>query len=435
MRIIGLTGLAPTYPPVAAPPAPSYEANPDHFGLVKGWAATNGHLSGSGSYTIHRVTNLNASGPGSFRAALEAPGERLVVFETSGNINWAGATVNIDNPYITVAGQTAPSPGITVINGTINPRTHNGVIMHMKFRPGTGAGSGKDAMETRPGCRDFILSHCSFSWGTDGTLDIGGFNLNGSDPNVWRNITSRNITVDRCIIAESLTVGSGACLVEDNANAILFYGCMFSNSQHRMPLWKGGSRGAMINNLIYNGADKFTDSTLVASAWGSKAKQEVYLDAMGNYAQAGPNVSGTAAFHEVVSNYGTRYYGNDNIAKRTNGTNYPETVCIANTQSYNAGGYILVVGAEIQGGHGVVPIAATATPDFVEDSAGAFPWARDPIDARQFSDFRSGLGQHLSSQNQRGGYPLNVVNTRPFNPDHWDLTSAGVEPIHEDALS
>src|SRR5688572_1823081 len=79
---------------------------------VKGWAAdTRGGRGGR----IVRVTTLAASGPGSLKAALDSDGPRIVVFEVGGVIDMAGQPLNISRPYVTVAGQTAPSPGITVI--------------------------------------------------------------------------------------------------------------------------------------------------------------------------------------------------------------------------------------------------------------------------------------------------------------------------------
>ena len=63
--------------------------------------------------TVYPVSNLNDSGAGSLRAALEASGPRVVVFETSGAII-ARSDYTISQPYCTVAGQTAPSPGITL---------------------------------------------------------------------------------------------------------------------------------------------------------------------------------------------------------------------------------------------------------------------------------------------------------------------------------
>src|SRR5690606_19667981 len=68
--------------------------------------------------TVYRVTNLNDSGAGSLKACVDASGPRVCVFEVSGTIHMSG-DLNIRNPKITIAGQTAPSPGITLRGGGI----------------------------------------------------------------------------------------------------------------------------------------------------------------------------------------------------------------------------------------------------------------------------------------------------------------------------
>ena len=68
---------------------------------------------------IIRVTTLAKDGPGSLAEALAAKGPRIVVFEVGGAIDLARSTLDIREPYVTIAGQTAPSPGIT-----LHPRRH-----------------------------------------------------------------------------------------------------------------------------------------------------------------------------------------------------------------------------------------------------------------------------------------------------------------------
>ena len=90
------------------------------FPGAQGWAA---QTPGGRGGRIIRVTNLNASGPGSFRAALEARGPRIIVFEVGGVIDMGLTSWTIDQPFLTIAGQTAPSPGITLIRGGLDIRT------------------------------------------------------------------------------------------------------------------------------------------------------------------------------------------------------------------------------------------------------------------------------------------------------------------------
>ncbi|NCB26948.1 MAG: hypothetical protein EOM62_16030 [Bacteroidia bacterium] len=79
--------------------------------------------AGRGGRVI-RVTSLEDSGPGSLRAALEATGPRIVVFEVGGVIH-LNSKLRIDNPFITVAGQTAPGQGIMIRNWGIYIHTHD----------------------------------------------------------------------------------------------------------------------------------------------------------------------------------------------------------------------------------------------------------------------------------------------------------------------
>src|SRR6266850_6652991 len=95
---------------------------------------------------VLRVTNLDAAGPGSLRHALDTPGPRLVVFEVGGVIDLGGESLVVRQPDITIAGQTAPDPGITLIRGGLVVETHDVVIEHIAVRPGTEARGAPDAL-------------------------------------------------------------------------------------------------------------------------------------------------------------------------------------------------------------------------------------------------------------------------------------------------
>ncbi len=141
-----------------------------------GWAA---HTPGGRGGQIIKVTNLNGDGPGSLRAAVEAKGPRIVVFEVGGVIDLGQREIKITEPYLTIAGQTAPSPGITLIRGGIDLGGHDVVIQHIRVRVGEAGAQKKsgweeDAFSTIGDAHDIIVDHCSFYWATDENMSASG---------------------------------------------------------------------------------------------------------------------------------------------------------------------------------------------------------------------------------------------------------------------
>ena len=135
-----------------------------------GWAA---YTPGGRGGRVIRVTNLNADGPESFARAVGAKGPRIIVFEVGGVIDLDGKSIGIDEPFVTIAGQTAPSPGITFVRGGIGIHTHDVILQHVRVRPGE-AGRPKtsgweiDAIATSgPDAYNVIVDNCSCSWATD----------------------------------------------------------------------------------------------------------------------------------------------------------------------------------------------------------------------------------------------------------------------------
>lgn len=119
--------------PLAAQPGQVWKHPP-------GWTQTRG---GDAGRTIV-VTTLAASGPGSIAEALAADGARTVVFRVGGVIDLSGRSLSIHEPNVTIAGETAPSPGITIIQGGISIATHDVVLRHIRVRPGTPRGGARD---------------------------------------------------------------------------------------------------------------------------------------------------------------------------------------------------------------------------------------------------------------------------------------------------
>ena len=120
---------------------------------------------------VYFVTNLNDSGSGSLRAALEASGPRIVVFRTGGTIS-LNSSLNISNPYITIAGQTAPGGGITIKGGDIRVSTHDVVMRYITSRRGAGGNNHAGTLyaNNSNNVYNIVIDHCSFSWGVDETF-------------------------------------------------------------------------------------------------------------------------------------------------------------------------------------------------------------------------------------------------------------------------
>jgi len=136
---------------------------------------------------VYEVTNLNDSGQGSLRAAIEASGPRTVVFRVSGTITLE-SPLTIKNPFITIAGQTAPGDGISIRRHPINIGADHVIIRYLRVRLGDESGEDYDAISSRY-CKHLIVDHVSASWSVDECVSI---------------YHCDSITVQWCIISESL---------------------------------------------------------------------------------------------------------------------------------------------------------------------------------------------------------------------------------------
>jgi len=234
-------------------------AEPIAFPGAVGWAA---QTSGGRGGQIIRVTNLDASGPGSLRAALSTSGPRIVVFEVGGVIDLNRETLLLTEPFVTIAGQTAPSPGITIVRGGMDISAHDVVVQHIRIRPGEagaakGGDWGEDSISTRSAW-NVVIDHCSLTWATDENLSASGPRFTGTTPDEWRQGTSHSITFSHNIIAEGLADSthpkfehSKGSLIHDNASEILIYGNLYAHNYERNPQFKGGVYGVVVNNFIF----------------------------------------------------------------------------------------------------------------------------------------------------------------------------------------
>lgn len=211
---------------------------------------------------VYEVTSLNDSGPGTLREAVEASGPRTVVFRVGGAIALKSKLV-VRNPYLTVAGQTAPGDGICIKSYTFGCfETHDVIIRYVRIRLGDESGLTQDGCGAR-GCDHVIFDHCSISW----SIDEGFSSREG-----------RNITFQHCIIAEALHLaghkkyrgtGKGHSFAGSiSGNIGSFHHNLLANCTGRNWSLAGGldrtgtklaGRLDIRNNVVYNWRDRTTD--------------------------------------------------------------------------------------------------------------------------------------------------------------------------------
>lgn len=202
--------------------------------------------------TVYRVTNLNATGAGSLKACIDATGPRVCVFEISGTITLT-SDLAIRNDKITIAGQTAPSPGILLRGAAIRIQASDVLIQHLRIRVGddkTGpTPENRDALKiegtTAKPVRNVVVDHCSFSWAIDETVSVWG--------------AYDNIILSNNIYSEALNQslhpngahGFGVILGPSAGSSVTMFGNLFAHIVERNPLSRS-SELVFVNNIVYD---------------------------------------------------------------------------------------------------------------------------------------------------------------------------------------
>lgn len=375
---------------------------------------------------VIRVTTLNAAGPGSLLEALESKGPRIVVFEVGGVIDMAKHEIKLKEPFLTVAGQTAPAPGITLIRTGIDVLTHDVILQHIRVRTGTAGAELRKGWEpdafSAVGAYNIIVDHCSMTWAVDENLSASGPRFTGKTVAEWRDGTSHRITFSNNIIAEGLAHATHAkgehskgSLIHDNASDILIVGNLYAHNYERNPLFKGGVHGMVINNLIYNPGPRAVHYNLIAEEWRDQPYQNGRLVLIGNVLRGGPSTPPDLPLFMLGGSGDVEYFETDNIAVDWIGRDLPKI------GRYTTSSAKIIPLAKPALPAGVTPMPATEVQDAVIRNAGARPWERDPIDARIVADTIEGRGEIIDSEVQVGGYPAYKETRQRFDEKEWDL--------------
>jgi hypothetical protein len=374
-------------------------------------------LGGIGG-TVVRVTTLAPTGAGSLREALDLEGPRIIVFEVGGIIDLARARLVIDEPFVTIAGQTAPSPGITLIRGGLTVRTHDVRIEHLRLRMGdAGAAAGEgfepDATTDGAAATDIVFDHVSVAWGVDENLSVSGPRFDGPQG------TSRAVTIKNSIIAEGLNESvhekgahSMGTLIHDYCSDVAVIGNLYAHNDERNPWFKGFATGVIVNNVVYDPGTWAMRLGAVLNEWVDSGitPDGPRVSIVSNVMRHGPSTPPERAM--VGSNSNGSAYLEDNLAFDAEGR--PATVVDAR---------VVQLPARPTWPIGLDVLPAAQVFERVLATAGARPRERDAVDTRIVAEVRAGTGSLVDSQDDVGGYPTAAPTRRaldvPADVEDW----------------
>ena len=402
-------------------------------------------IGGRGGRVI-AVTNLNDSGPGSLRAAVEASGRRTVVFRTSGTL-FLKSPLRVQNPYLTLAGQTAPGQGFTVAGHDFIILASQVIVRHLRFRPGDLARKDVDAISVIRG-NNIILDHLSASWGVDEVLSVSP--------------DARDVTVQWCLISESLhdsvhssgqPHGKGSLIRGRNGARVSFHHNLYAHHADRAPMVQGldpvsrdpqGVHLDFRNNVIYDWGS--VNEGWEAAGANRNRDAAARVNFVNNAYLPGPG-TGPAflpipqfpyvayrywAFEELSAHARAHWSGNTFDGQLwKNGSNNPDPTWMVSVPREIGTGYFLNTPVPFTNAELPAVTAAASTVN-VLDRVGA-SLRRDSVDLRILSQVANRTGDLIDSQSDVGGWPILAPGTPPLDrdrdglPDGWE-SARGLNP-------
>jgi len=263
------------------------------------------------------------------------------------------------------------------------------------------------------------------SWAIDENMSASGPRFKGKDINEWRANTSHDVTFSYNIAAEGLADSSHpkgehskGSLIHDNVTNILFVGNLWAHNVERSPLFKGGVRGAVVNNLIYNPGRRAMHYNLMLFEWGDHPLVNGQMSAVGNVMRGGPSTVGKLPFMMLGGDGDLEYYAKDNIAVDKYGEPLPMFGRYGETRAK-----LIEMSAPVSWPADVKPIAARDVERHVLANAGARPWDRDSDDLRVLFFVVEGRGQIIDDEKEVSEYPKHKETRAPFIEADWDLAT------------
>jgi len=347
---------------------------------------------------IFIVTNLNDSGPGSLREAVEAKGPRTVVFAVGGIIETTGLSVR--EPYLTIAGQTAPGDGICIKKGAGNAnafdvsRTHDVILRYLRFRAGKNTGDVRCESFRISDSENVIVDHCSASWGNPETFSAAG--------------AVDRCTVQWCIISEGNDAQRHAFSTIVAGDRSTWHHNLFAHMLSRVPRWGDITVECDFrDNVIYD--------------WGHTCGYGDMrtLNYINNYLRAGPSTTQRPPYFIVDPKVvlPASLYVNGNVMAGEPDVSKDNWKGVKTDRIWQSAAPFPAPPVQTQ--------QAEAAFDLVLKNAGATLPKRDAVDARAVGDARNGTGKIINNENEVGGWPEYKSGNPPVCsdndgiPDDW----------------
>ncbi len=380
-------------------------------------------IGGRGGQVL-KVINLDDSGAGSLRAAVQASGPRIVIFDVSGTITLQ-STLKVTNPYITIAGQTAPGDGITLKDYEFKVEGAEDVIVrYIRCRPGDNfAHPGPDPPRYEPDSlavtesNNVMIDHVSASWSVDETLSV---------------THSNDVTVQWCMISESLNDsehhdpephGYASLINQCCDKEVTYHHNLYAHHKTRCPRPQNtngsdpnGWTFDFRNNVIYS----WLDSTPGYNTDTDPPKISL-VNFIGNYYKNGNERTSTEIFKQQY-NLSKGYFSDNSL----DGNTPPDPWSLVRFQGFTEE---QIEEYKQDGPFDVVAVAtdgpSTAYTRVMADVGANLP-ARDPVDVRVINDIKNKTGQIIDDEDEVGGWPTLYSLTTPADsdndgmPNYWE---------------
>ena len=343
---------------------------------------------------VIRVTSLASKGKGTLRAALSQQGPRVIVFEIGGVIDLEMKALEITEPQVCIAGQTAPAPGITVIRGGISIEANQTILQHIAVRPGD-AGQPKqsgwqpDGITTSGGPVDVWIDHCSATWSCDEGISAATYKSPTGEP-------AQRIFIRDCIIAEGLKNGphekgehSKGTLVFDGTKNVAIVRCLYASNTERNPVFKLDTSGVVVNCLMANPGQRAIHASVPEGETANLPKARISI--VGNTVLFGEHSkrSARAIFEGTADGYFKDNEGYDWFGKPLDLLRTP----------------FPTLDKPPVWPEGLQATSTSAALWHIARFVGARPAERDAIDQRIVSTALNGTAKQIDSQEEVGGYP------------------------------